>query len=157
MIIVVGGQTRKAGKSTAVCEIIASTPEACWTAVKLTSHEHGADLTRPVVLEEREPHHDTDTGRYLQAGAVRAFWVRCRAEDIMDALAPLLRGNMIVESNSAVGVIAADLVVFIAARDNAEWKPSAERAAALASVIVHGHVSEAVLSRVRQELNAQTR
>jgi len=157
LIIVVAGQTRKAGKSRAVCDIIAAIPEARWTAVKLTSHEHGADLTKPVVVEEREPHSDTDTGRYLEAGAARAFWVRCRAEDIANVLTPLIPGNLIVESNSAVEAIAAHLVVFIAAGDAAEWKPSALRAAALADVLVQGHISQDVLARVRQEINAPTR
>lgn len=157
MTIVVAGQTRKAGKSRAVCDIIAATPEARWTAVKLTSHEHGADLSRPVAIQEREANEETDTGRYLHAGAARAIWIRCRAEDIANALAPMIAGNVIVESNSAAGVIAADLVVFIAAADEAEWKPSAERAASLASVIVHGRITEDVLSRVRQGINAPTR
>jgi hypothetical protein len=154
MTIVVAGQSRKAGKSTAVCDIIAATPEARWTAVKLTSHEHGADLSRPVVIEERQPNHDTDTGRYLQAGAVRAVWVRCRAEDMAYTLGPLIRGNVIVESNSAADIIASDLVVFVAAPDAAEWKPSAQRAAALANITVHGRITDDVLLRVRQAISA---
>jgi hypothetical protein len=154
--VIVGGYGRKAGKSTAVCDIIAATPEARWTAVKLTSHEHGANLKRPVVAEEQEPN-DTDTGRYLRAGAARAFWVRSRAEDIGNALTPLMSGNVIVESNSGVGIIAADLILFIGAADAADSEPSAARAAALAHITVHGRITEEILLRIRQGISAPTR
>jgi hypothetical protein len=154
--VIVAGFARKTGKSTTVCDIIAATPEARWTAVKLTSHEHGANLERPVVAEEREPS-DTDTGRYLRAGAARAFWVRSRAKDIENALKPLMSGNVIVESNSAVGIIAADLILFIGAADAADSKPSATRASALANITVHGRITEEILLRIREGISAPTR
>jgi hypothetical protein len=154
--VIVAGYARKAGKSTAVCDIIAAAPEARWTAVNLTSHEHGANLSRPVVAEEREPN-DTDTGRYLRAGAARAFWVRSRVEDIENAITPLLSGNVIIESNAAVGIIAADLVLFIGAADAANSKPSATRAAALANATVHGPITDDILLRIRQGISAPIR
>jgi hypothetical protein len=146
---------KNSGKTTAVCDIVAATPDARWTAVKLTSHAHGANLLGPVVVEDREPN-NTDTGRYLLAGAARATWIRCRPEDIENALTPLIAGNVIVESNSAAGIIPADLVVFIAAADEAVRKPSAARAAALAHLTVHARITEEILLRVRQGISAPT-
>jgi hypothetical protein len=154
LTILIAGQGRKAGKTTAVCGIIAATSQACWTAVKLTSHGHGADLTDPVIFEEHDAGGRADTGRYLAAGAIRALWVRCSATDIVHAMAPIVTGNVIIESNTAVGIIPADLVVFVSAPDQTERKPSASRAAALADIAVDSNISAEVLDRIRSMLSA---
>ena len=147
MTVIVAGQGRKSGKTTAVCDIIAATRGAFWTAIKLTPHSHGADLENPVVFEERESGATTDTARYLAAGAQRAFWVRSRAADFARAIKPLAPGNSIIESNSAAGHIPADLVIFV---DNArtETKASADRASALADLHIQ-RVDDSVLERIR--------
>jgi molybdopterin-guanine dinucleotide biosynthesis protein len=153
LIVIVGGQGRNSGKTTAVCEIIAATQHARWTAIKLTAHAHGADLTEPVVLEEREAGATTDTARYLAAGAHRAFWVRCRPADIAPAVTPLIEGNVIIESNSAAGVIQAELIIFIRS-DSGQAKPSAERVSSMADLHV-SRIDPVVLERVRSLLSAQ--
>lgn len=68
--IVVGGSGRGVGKTALICGLIAALPEFCWTAVKVTSHDHGN--TQPL-WEETTPGQGTDTARYLAAGAQRAF------------------------------------------------------------------------------------
>lgn len=151
MTVIVGGQGRNSGKTTAVCEIVAATQHARWTAVKLTAHAHGADLTEPVIFEEPEAGAATDTGRYLAAGAHRAFWVRCHPDDIARAVAPLVAGAVIIESNSAAGLIEADLIIFIRI-DSGEAKPSAERASSMADLQVN-RVDGIVLERVRSLLS----
>lgn len=121
MIVLVGGQASKVGKTTAVCAIIDATREARWTAVKITPHAHGEDLTAPVIREEIAPGTTTDTARYLQAGAVKAFWIRARAADLADVVPR--EGNVIVESNALAAVLVPDLFLFITA-PGAEWKDS---------------------------------
>jgi len=58
------------GKTALVCGLITALPEFAWTAVKITSHNHG--VTQPL-WEETTPGQGTDTARYLAAGAQRAF------------------------------------------------------------------------------------
>jgi molybdopterin-guanine dinucleotide biosynthesis protein len=156
LTIVVAGSARKSGKTTAVCEIVAATRDAHWTAIKMTPHAHGADLRNPVVVEERKAGSETDTARYLSAGAHHAFWVRCSPRDIERALIPLLSGNVIIESNSVVGTVPADLVILIGLGDQIAWKTSALQAAALADVVVE-RITEDTISRVRSLLSEQRR
>ena len=40
-LIVVGGHTRGIGKTALVVDIVRATPEAGWTAVKITQYGHG--------------------------------------------------------------------------------------------------------------------
>jgi hypothetical protein len=109
-IIVVGGSTRGVGKTTLVCGLIAALPEFHWTAVKITTHDHGR---LSPIWEETLPGEETDTARYLAAGAARAFLATQPHEDgsqtpdltsVLDELWPNFgRGtNLIFESNSVV-------------------------------------------------------
>ena len=109
-IIVVGGSTRGAGKTTLVCGLIAALPEFRWTAVKITTHEHGYPTP---IWEETHPGDETDTARYLAAGAKRAFLATAPVRDqasepdlpgVLDELWPNFgRGtNLIFKSNSVV-------------------------------------------------------
>jgi hypothetical protein len=130
VIVVVGGSSRKAGKTAVVCEIIAATREAKWTAVKVTPHSH--DLS---------PFGDTE--RYAGSGAARALLVR--------ALLPgELAGNVIIESNSVLDVITPDLFIFVAG--DGDWKASAERHAAKAHYIVHGHATPELIDDIKARL-----
>ena len=108
MMVLVGGQCRKVGKTTAVCQIIAATPEAKWVAYKITPHHHAADSSR-----------NPDTERYLQAGAVSA-------ELIQGSMPHLPAGaNVIIESNSAIAQFEPDFVLYIADPNSADVKSSA--------------------------------
>jgi hypothetical protein len=69
-IIVVGGSNHGVGKTALVCGLIAALPEYHWTAVKVTTHNHGNPQP---IWEEATPGQGTDTTRYLAAGARRAF------------------------------------------------------------------------------------
>lgn len=108
MMVLVGGQCRKVGKTTAVCQIIAAIPEARWIAYKITPHHHAADSSR-----------DPDTERYLRAGAVFA--------ELVEGSIPQLPAgaNVIIESNAAIAHCEPDVVLYIADPDNADVKPSA--------------------------------
>jgi hypothetical protein len=69
-MVVIGGSRRGVGKTALVCGLIAVLPEIRWTAVKVTTHNHGN--SQPL-WEETSPGQGTDTARYLAAGAQRAF------------------------------------------------------------------------------------
>jgi hypothetical protein len=130
VIVVVGGSSRKAGKTTVVCEIIAATRDAQWTAVKVTPHTH-------------DPAPFGDTERYATSGATRALLVR--------SLTPgELKGNVIVESNSVLDVITPDLFVFVAGEG--DWKASAERHAAKADYLVRGHATSELIDHIKTKL-----
>ena len=113
-IIVVGGSTKGAGKTTLVCGLIAALPEFRWNAVKITTHAHD---DYPPIWEEKLPGDDSDTARYLAAGAIRAFLATPPTQpltaqpnrpplldQLLDQLWPNFgRGtNLIFESNSVV-------------------------------------------------------
>ena len=74
MLLVVGGHSRKIGKSSVVEGIIRSLPEAGWTAVKMTRRRGGGE-SRDWTLQEETSATDTDSGRYLRAGARRSYWI----------------------------------------------------------------------------------
>ena len=76
-VIVVGGGGRGAGKTALVCGLMRALPEISWTAVKITTHEHGNSTP---IWEETAPGDTTDTARYLAAGARRALLVTAGEE-----------------------------------------------------------------------------
>src|ERR1700743_3953005 len=94
-IVVVGGHTRNIGKTSVVAGLIAAVPERHCTAFKVTQFGHGmcsangepcdcetADHTIAVSEERAGGDWTTDSGRYLTAGAMRAFWGRQRTGDL---------------------------------------------------------------------------
>lgn len=144
MLLVVGGHSRNVGKTSVMEGIIRSLPEAHWTAVKITQHGHGicSDEGEPcgcaemrahpfAIDEEREPS-DTDSGRYLRAGAARSFWVRTAQGDLGHAMPELRKliastGNVILESNSVLNFVVPDLYLAILDSAVADMKESMRR------------------------------
>jgi hypothetical protein len=125
-IIVVGGGGRGAGKTALVCGLIRALPEIAWTAVKITSHAHGHAAT---IFEERIAGSDTDTARYLTAGARRALLVTAEGA----ALAPVVKQILeqcrppqclIFESNRILEHVRADLCLAAATSPFEASKPS---------------------------------
>ena len=80
-IVVVGGSAKDIGKTALVCAIISALRDFDWTAVKITAHDYIADSVDQVSAsvgqscEETEAGSETDTSRYLAAGARRALLV----------------------------------------------------------------------------------
>lgn len=71
-VLMIAGSGRGAGKTAVGCALIAAMPELQWAAVKVSPHEHEI---APVAWEEVDRDSEKDTGRYLRAGAQRAFLV----------------------------------------------------------------------------------
>ncbi len=132
MIVVVGGQSRKCGKTRAVCDIISATRDARWTAVKITSHQH-------------DPKPRGDTERYLEAGADCAL--------LLESVADLPQAPcLIIESNAAAEALKPDFFVFVTDPDIPEWKESALRVLPRAHAVVERTVNDDIIRRVRSAL-----
>jgi hypothetical protein len=123
VIVVVGGQSRNVGKTSAVCEILRATKERTWIAMKISPHAHGVDLSAPVLVESTAPDY-TDSGRFFEAGAARSFWIRSGVDQLDQALKGVPLGNWIIESNSVVHVISPDVIVFLTDASVEDSKPS---------------------------------
>lgn len=131
MIVVVGGSSRKVGKTTVMCEIIAATREAAWTALKISPHNH-----EPVAIG--------DTGRYAAAGAVTSELLN----DIDNWTS--FYGNIIIESNAILDAMKPDVFVFV--EGVGEWKPSAVKHAGKADFVVRGHATPELIGHIRDFL-----
>jgi molybdopterin-guanine dinucleotide biosynthesis protein len=141
-IVVVGGHTRNIGKTSVVAGLIRALPEMRWTAFKVSHHWHG---TEPVdasgsesafaMSEETDRCSGTDTSRYLEAGAVRSFWVRVREGRLGEAMprldeefarAQAMGGNVLVESNSVLEFLRPDIYLSVLDPGAADFKESAK-------------------------------
>ena len=132
-IVVVGGTGKNVGKTALVCAVIAALPEFSWTAVKITGHDYkpehpgSAHGARQIVWEETAAGHETDTGRFLAAGARRALLVRRYGQDVpVDEIQRALGRDrdVIFESNRIVDAIKSDVVLALAGGEASEQKPS---------------------------------
>jgi hypothetical protein len=131
MLLVVGGHSRKIGKTSVVAGIIRRLPEAGWTAVKISRYKEGGSPRPIAVSEEHEPG-TTDSGRYLAAGARRSFWLRAPSGGIASARAELDRifatgRNVVAESSSLLELYRPDLYLMVLDFACGDFKPSALR------------------------------
>ena len=144
MLIAVGGHSRNIGKTSVVSGLIRKFRGRKWTAVKITLYgDSGCDHHGKVcgcapasgaefdLSEDFEPN-DTDTGRFLKAGAERALWLRAPAGELPRA-AGLVRKilasspNVIVESNSIVELVKPDVFLMLLDFACEDFKPSSMR------------------------------
>ncbi|HWR16450.1 MAG TPA: hypothetical protein VN577_16625 [Terriglobales bacterium] len=141
-IVIVGGHSRSVGKTSTVAEIISAFPQYRWTAVKITQYGHGicsangneCDCATPdhswAVTEEHDRSGESDTSRFLVAGAEKVYWVRTRQGLLAEAM-PRIRqliagaGNIIFESNSLMKFVRPDLYLSLLDFDNPDFKSSA--------------------------------
>jgi hypothetical protein len=141
-VIVVGGHSRSVGKTSVVAGLIAALPEAHWTALKITQYGHNicsangeaCDCATAdhglAITEERDRTGETDTSRFLVAGADRVFWVRTRVGELAPAI-PRIRNivesstNVIFESNSVMKFIRPDLYLSVLDPAKEDFKDSA--------------------------------
>lgn len=132
MLIAVGGHSRNIGKTSVVAGLIRKLRDRGWCALKITqygngpcSHKGGTvacgcepeDGEAFALTEEYEPN-DTDSGRFLGAGAERSFWLRVPAGELALAEKTVRKvlsqsGNVIVESNSILELVKPDLFLMV--------------------------------------------
>ena len=144
--MVVGANGKDVGKTALVCAVVAALPEFAWTAVKLRGHDYesagrgsisSADF-QPVIHEELSAGQETDTARYLAAGARRALLVTRSGPNVpIDEIRSAIGEdrNIIFESNRIVDVIKPDVCLALVG-DNTERKPSFERLLRKADAVV---------------------
>jgi hypothetical protein len=142
-LVVVGGHSRSVRKTSVVAGLISALPEFEWTAAKITQYGHGICSANGevcdcatgdhswAVTEERDRTGDSDTSRFLVAGASRVFWVRTEQGRLAEAM-PTLRDrfksarNVIIESNSVMKFLRPDLYLTILNPATADFKKSAQ-------------------------------
>jgi len=141
-LVVIGGHSRNVGKTSVVAGLISALPELQWTAVKITQYGHGICSANGeacdcatgdhswAISEERDRSGESDTSRFLVAGAVRVFWARTeqgRLAEAMPALRQRLENahNVIIESNSVLKFLRPDLYLTVLDPHTADFKNSA--------------------------------
>jgi len=152
-IVVIGGHSRSVGKTSVVAGLISALPEFGWTAIKITQYGHGICSANGeacdcatgdhswAISEERDRSGESDTSRFLVAGAVRAFWVRTEQGRLAEAM-PSLRqrieasGNVIIESNSVLKFLRPDLYLTVLDPATADFKNSAREFLDQASAVI---------------------
>jgi molybdopterin-guanine dinucleotide biosynthesis protein len=154
-VIVIGGHSRSVGKTSVVAGLISALREFDWTAVKITQYGHGVCSANGApcdcatadhswaISEERNRSGESDTSRFLLAGASRALWVRTEQGRLAEAMPGLRKRleqscHVIVESNSVLKFMRPDLYLTVLDPATEDFKNSAreflDRAAA---VILH--------------------
>src|ERR1700722_3778821 len=142
-IVVVGGHSRSVGKTSVVAGLIAALPDLNWTAIKITQYGHGicsangeacecvtADHSL-AVSEEKDRSGESDTSRFLVAGADHSWWVRTQQGHLAEAM-PRIRKilastqNAIVESNSILRFMKPDLYLTVLDPQTPDFKASAQ-------------------------------
>jgi len=152
-LVVVGGHSRSVGKTSVVAGLISALPEFDWTAVKITQYGHGVCSANGAacdcatgdhswaISEERDGSGDSDTSRFLVAGARRALWVRTEQGRLAEAM-PTLRqriedaSNVIVESNSVLKFVRPDLYLTVLDPATGDFKTSAREFLDRASAVI---------------------
>jgi hypothetical protein len=157
-IVVVGGSGKDVGKTGVVCAVISALREYEWTAVKITGHDYPAGGSNEssaalVIREETRAGEETDTARFLRAGAKRALLVTRVGDEVpMDEIRAALGSdrNVIFESNRILDAVKPDVCLALVGGD--ERKASFVRLmrAADAVLTVQGSAAETLREGVRR-------
>ncbi len=142
-ILVIGGHSRSVGKTSVVAGLIAALPSFHWTALKITQYGHvvcsangeACDCATAdhswAVSEEKDRSGESDTSRFLVAGAEHSWWVRTQQGRLAEAM-PRIRKilasaeNVIIESNSILRFVKPDLYLTLLDPQTADFKASAQ-------------------------------
>src|SRR5271170_6590802 len=160
-IVVIGGHSRSVGKTSVVAGLISALREYDWTAVKITQYGHGVCSANGApcdcatsehswaISEEKDRSGESDTSRFLVAGAARVWWVRTEQGRLAEAM-PAIRQrlaeakNVILESNSVLKFVRPDVYLTILDPANADFKKSAQEFLDRAdAVILHQPIAQA--------------
>jgi hypothetical protein len=142
-ILVIGGHSRSVGKTSVVAGLIAALPAFHWTALKITQYGHGVCSANGeacdcatadhswAVSEEKDRSGESDTSRFLVAGADHSWWVRTQQGHLAEAM-PRIRKilattqNAIIESNSILRFVKPDLYLTVLDPQTVDFKASAQ-------------------------------
>src|SRR5437667_10114676 len=147
IMVAVSGFSSNVGKTTLVCDLLRQLPG--WEAIKLTRGHYRScgrdpagccvsDLIRnePVIRSGREANYEPgkDTGLFWDSGASNVHWVIVKdgqvERGINEALARVEADGVIVEGNSFLECVRADLAIMCARAQGGKIKSSARKALA---------------------------
>ena len=166
MLLIIGGHSRSVGKTSVVAGLIAALPEFNWTAVKITQYGHGICSANGAacdcatsehswaISEERDRSGESDTSRFLAAGAVQSLWVRTEQGRLAEAMPALRRRlesarNVVMESNSVLKFLRPDLYLTVLDPATPDFKNSAREFLDRAhAIILHEAAGSAVWQSV---------
>ncbi len=152
-VVVVGGHSRNLGKTSVVAGLIAALPDRRWTAVKITQYGHGVcsvngescgcavDEHTWAITEEQDRSGQSDSSRFLVAGAARSLWVRTKQGRLAEAMPDLRRKlaaaeNAILESNSVMKFLHPDVYLTVLDPSTADFKDSAREFLDFAGAVI---------------------
>lgn len=157
-LIIVGGQTKSVGKTTLVCNILTAFPNLEWVALKVTTHAHTPRDCRLhseglgwFLWEQTRIGTDTDSARFLAAGARRSFLLESKPNSIVDACSALVKelpvsASLIVESTAAAEYLKPDLFLIVSDSTRQDVKNSArEQLVRADAVLYNGQKAEVPL------------
>ena len=152
-VVVIGGHSRSVGKTSVVAGLISALPEYSWTALKITQFGHGVcsmngeachcatDDHTWAISEEKDRSGESDTSRFLVAGAARAWWVRTEQGRLAEAIPTIRRRlaeskNVILESNSILKFVRPDIYLTVLDPGTEDFKKSAQEFLDLADAVI---------------------
>ena len=152
-LIAIGGHSRNVGKTSVVAGLIAALPEYQWTAMKITQYGHGfCSLNGEschcatgdhswAISEEKNRFGESDTSRFLVAGATPVWWVRTEQGRLAEAMPTIRRRlaeakNAILESNSILKFVRPDLYLTVLDPANPDFKQSAREFLDFADAVI---------------------
>jgi hypothetical protein len=156
-IVVIGGHSRNVGKTSVVAGLIAGLPDCNWSAMKITQYGHGVcsldggschcatDDHTWGISQEKDRSGESDTSRFLLAGAARVWWVRTEQGRLAEAMPAIRRRlaesqNVILESNSILKFIHPHVYITVLDPATEDFKSSAQEFLDRAdAVILHQH------------------
>jgi molybdopterin-guanine dinucleotide biosynthesis protein len=166
-VVAVSGFSSNVGKTTLVCELLRQLPG--WEAIKLTRGHYRScgrdpagccvsDLLRdePVVRSGREANYQVgkDTGHFWDAGAANVHWVIVKDDQvergINEALARVEADGVVVEGNSFLEYVTADLAIMCARSEGGKIKPSARKALAKSDFLYLSTLDATAVTAKRQ-------
>ena len=166
-VVAISRFSSNVGKTTLMCELLHRLPG--WEAIKLTRGHYRScgrdpagccvsDLLRdePVIHSGREANYQIgkDTGRFWDAGATNVHWVIVKdgqvERGINEALARVEAEGVMVEGNSFLEYVRADLAIMCARSGGGKIKPSARKALAKSDFLYLSTLSATTVTAKKQ-------
>jgi molybdopterin-guanine dinucleotide biosynthesis protein len=158
-IVAVSGLSSNTGKTTLMCDLLERLPG--WEAIKLTRGHYRScgkdpqgccvsDLLRdePLIRSGREENYEAgkDTGRFWDAGASNVHWVIVGEDQVEEgikrALLRVKTASVLIEGNSFLDYVKADLAIMCARAGENKTKASARRTLEKADALYLSTVDE---------------
>lgn len=174
-IIAVCGFTSDTGKTTLVCDLLRALGGG-WEAIKMSrghyrscgKDPHACCLSpllgaEPLIRSGRAETYapGKDTGRFWEAGASDVHWAVVTDRQVeagfRAALARVKSPGVIVEGNSFLRFVEADLTLMVARADRLQIKPSARRVLEKASALYLSDGGQGIDDSTRRRFDAWTR